>query len=111
AVRYTQPGGAVTARLLPEGQWIEVELEDNGPGIPDAERTRVFDRFYRAPGSSGEGSGLGLAIAWEICRSHAATIEIQSAEGLAGTLVRVRMPRTGAPPPVMASDPLLVASA
>ena len=96
AIRYTQRGGAVTARVLPEADWIEVEIEDNGPGIPEAERARVFERFYRAPDSSGDGSGLGLAIAWEICRSHDATIDILSPEGGSGVIVRVRVPHAAA---------------
>jgi two-component system sensor histidine kinase TctE len=86
----------VTARVVPEGDWIEVEIEDNGPGIPEAERGRVFERFYRAPDSTGDGSGLGLAIAREICRSHAATIEIMAPGGTSGLIVRVRMPRAAA---------------
>src|SRR5258706_1943189 len=96
AVRYTQRGGAVTARVVPEGDWIEVEIEDNGPGIPEAERARVFERFYRAPDSTGDGSGLGLAIAREICRSHAAAIELLAPGGTSGLMVRVRMQRAAA---------------
>ena len=110
AVRYTQRGGAVTARVLPEGDWIEVEIEDNGPGIPEAERQLVFERFYRASQSDGDGSGLGLAIAREICRSHAATIEIVSPDAGSGTIVRVRMPRVAAQGGVTAPERLRVAS-
>ena len=47
-----------------------VEVEDNGPGIPVTERTHVFERFYRVPGTKGEGTGLGLAIAREIALRH-----------------------------------------
>ena len=96
AIRYTQRGGAVTARVLARSDSIEVDIEDNGPGIPAAERERVFERFYRAPDSSGDGSGLGLAIAREICRSHAATIEILSPDAGSGLIVRIRLPRVAA---------------
>jgi two-component system OmpR family sensor kinase len=63
ALKYTPEGGEVTLRLIPDDAVIEVV--DNGPGIPASERERVFDSFYRMPGTAGEGSGLGLAIAKE----------------------------------------------
>jgi two-component system sensor histidine kinase TctE len=110
AIRYTQRGGAVTARVLPEGDWIEIEIEDNGPGIPAAERERVFERFYRVPDSNDDGSGLGLAIAREICRSHAATIEIVDPDVGSGVIVRVRMPRVAAQPVATAPERSPVAS-
>ncbi|NDU85494.1 MAG: two-component sensor histidine kinase [Ferrovum sp.] len=65
ALKYTPEGGQVTLRLIMEGDNAIIEVVDNGPGIPVAERERVFDSFYRMPGTTGEGSGLGLAIARE----------------------------------------------
>ncbi len=65
ALKYTPAGGEVTVRLLAEGDTAVVEIVDNGPGIPREERERVFDAFYRMPGSTMTGSGLGLAIARE----------------------------------------------
>ncbi len=99
AIRYSPSGGAVTVRVREEPASIVLEVEDNGPGIPDAERAHVFDRFYRAPGSDGQGSGLGLAIAREICRSHEAIIELETATAGEGLLVRVRFQATGGSPP------------
>ncbi|HEX7402368.1 MAG TPA: sensor histidine kinase, partial [Usitatibacter sp.] len=95
AIRYTQSGGNVTLRIREVGAAVTLEVEDNGPGIPQAERDRVFDRFYRAPGSDGGGSGLGLAIAREICRSQEATIELATAAGGDGLLVRVTFRAAG----------------
>jgi two-component system sensor histidine kinase TctE len=95
AIRYTQPGGSVTLRIREDGAAILLEVEDNGPGIAEAERERVFDRFYRAPGSDGDGSGLGLAIAREICRSQEASIELATAAGGDGLLVRVTFRAAG----------------
>jgi len=67
-------------------------VEDNGPGIPAAERSRVFERFYRIPGTQGTGCGLGLAIVKEISDTHGAAIEFAtSAEGQ-GTRVVVEFP-------------------
>ncbi|MDD5365547.1 MAG: HAMP domain-containing sensor histidine kinase [Gallionellaceae bacterium] len=65
ALKYTPQGGEVTLRLGLEGEAAVIEVIDNGPGIPAAERERVFDAFYRLPDSAGDGSGLGLAIARE----------------------------------------------
>ncbi|MDP2098515.1 MAG: sensor histidine kinase N-terminal domain-containing protein [Methylobacter sp.] len=60
-------------------------VEDDGPGIPDIETDRVFERFYRIPGSSGDGCGLGLAIVKEIADLHQARLELSSADETGGT--------------------------
>lgn len=70
AVKYTPQGGTVTIRCGMRADQPFLEVEDDGPGIAPAERTRVLERFYRVPGTSGEGNGLGLAIADEIARLH-----------------------------------------
>ena len=99
AIRYTQAGGAVTVRVREEAAAIMVEVEDNGPGIPPAEWTRVFDRFYRRSSSEVEGSGLGLAIAAEICRSHQSDIGLSTPASGKGLLVTLRFARAGATSP------------
>ena len=81
AVRYTPSGGEVSFSVRSgEGRAI-LEVSDSGPGIPAAERERVFDRFYRGPGSAADGSGLGLSIAKRIADAHGATIELGDAAG------------------------------
>lgn len=89
ALRYTLAGGSVTVRCGTgvERAWLEVV--DNGPGIPEAERARVRERFYRVPGTQAEGSGLGLAIADEIARAHAATLQLDTAPGGQGLSAKV----------------------
>jgi two-component system OmpR family sensor kinase len=67
-----------------------LQVEDTGPGIPPEERTRVFDRFYRLPGSNAEGSGLGLAIARQVADAHGAEISLDDAAGGHGLRVTVR---------------------
>lgn len=62
AVRYTPPGGKVDVRLYRDGFDAVLEVDDTGPGIAEEHRARVFDPFYRVPGSGQPGSGLGLAI-------------------------------------------------
>lgn len=78
ALRYTPAGGSVTVRVRTndeEGLAI-LEVEDTGPGIAPAERSHIFERFYRILGSNVEGSGLGLAIVREIAQQHDANIDV-----------------------------------
>src|ERR1700722_3523733 len=90
ALKYTPSGGHVTVRSGMEGRTPYLEVEDDGPGIPEAERARVRERFYRLPGSLGMGCGLGLAIVDEIARVHGATLSIGSGPQGRGTRMRVR---------------------
>lgn len=76
ALRYTPSGGTVTVRLARRGEAAFIEVEDTGPGIPEAERPRIFDRFYRILGTNVDGSGLGLAIVREIAQQHGALVRI-----------------------------------
>ncbi|MFZ2986498.1 sensor histidine kinase N-terminal domain-containing protein [Ideonella sp.] len=81
ALQYTPEGGTVTVRVFadPFGQVLVLQVEDNGPGIPLAERELVFQPFYRALGTDVDGSGLGLAIVKEIADKHDAEIIIEQA--------------------------------
>lgn len=98
ALRYTPENGSVTVRVranVMEEQAI-LEVEDTGPGIPAAERTHVFERFYRILGSNAEGSGLGLSIVREIALQHGAQVEILNNPALhdlkqPGSLFRVTL--------------------
>lgn len=76
ALRYG--GGKVTLRVAEADQGSMLEVEDDGPGIPDSERRSVFARFHRVPGTTGEGSGLGLAIVAEIAAAHNAMVELKT---------------------------------
>jgi two-component system sensor histidine kinase TctE len=69
-----------------------LEVEDDGPGIPESERSRVRERFYRIPGSPAGGCGLGLAIVEEIARQHGARLSIETATNGQGAHVRVLFP-------------------
>jgi two-component system sensor histidine kinase TctE len=91
AVRYTQTGGKVTVNVSSANP-VELKVEDNGPGIPEDERERVFERFYRVLGSGVSGSGLGLAIVREIAQTHQAEVTLSSGPSGDGTAVAVKFP-------------------
>ena len=92
ALEYTPSGGRVTARTGVRNGHAYLEVEDDGPGIPAAERGQVMDRFYRIPGTAGPGSGLGLAIVREIALAHRAEVAIGAGEGGKGCKVELRFP-------------------
>lgn len=84
AVKFTPPGGTIHVRLAGDGGGGAVlEVEDDGPGIPDDRKPRIFERFYRAdPSRKGDqGTGLGLAIAREVARAHDGSLEVRDAPG------------------------------
>ncbi|HEV7477121.1 MAG TPA: ATP-binding protein, partial [Burkholderiales bacterium] len=92
AIEYSNRGGRVTVRTGARNGHAFVEVEDDGPGIPAAERGRVLERFYRVPGTSGTGSGLGLAIVREIAVGHGAGIELVEGAGAKGCRVAITFP-------------------
>jgi len=92
ALEYTPKGGRVTARTGLRNGHAYLEVEDDGPGIPSAEREQVLERFYRIPGTAGQGSGLGLAIVREIALAHRAEVGIGSGEAGRGCKVELRFP-------------------
>jgi two-component system, OmpR family, sensor histidine kinase TctE len=102
AVEYANGPGKITVRCGVSAERAFLEVEDEGPGIPERERTKVFQRFYRMQGTRGNGSGLGLAIVREIAAAHRGSAEVNTPATGRGTLVRVWLPidpfgaRTGA---------------
>jgi two-component system OmpR family sensor kinase len=89
AVRYTTAGGLVRIVAGLDGVHPQIRVTDTGPGIPEAERARVFDRFYRREGSAGSGSGLGLAIVRTIAQHHQCRVELEDRVGGAGLVVTI----------------------
>ncbi len=93
AIRYTDEGGAVTVTLTEEDGRARLVVCDTGPGIPEQDRERVFERFYRLPGANVTGSGLGLSIVKQVAERHHATIAAGAGEGGAGTAMAITFPR------------------
>ncbi len=92
AIKYTPRGGTVTLRCSALGPELAMlEVEDDGPGIPPAERGRAIERFYRVQGTGGEGTGLGLAIAEEIARVHDTHLQLGDGAGGKGLRVRIEL--------------------
>jgi signal transduction histidine kinase len=94
AITFTPPGGQVTLEaedINENGRtWITLTVRDTGPGIPDEEQDKVFDRFFRgsiAAAGSIPGTGLGLSIAQEIVRAHGGRVAMESEEGKGSTFV------------------------
>jgi two-component system, OmpR family, sensor histidine kinase TctE len=92
ALKYTPAGGSVTASAGLQNGKPFLAVEDTGPGIPESERQRVRQRFYRLPNSPGHGSGLGLAIVDEIARLYDSTLSIGPGADGRGTKVLLLFP-------------------
>ncbi|MDQ6681429.1 MAG: sensor histidine kinase, partial [Pseudomonadota bacterium] len=88
AVRYSPAGSKVEVDVRNEADAAVLQIDDAGPGIPAAERARVFDRFYRRAAGGEDGSGLGLAIVRSVAERHGATLTLDDspAGGLRATM-------------------------
>ena len=92
AVRYTPAGGEVEVSVEHTSGGVSLAVIDSGPGIPEAERGKVFERFHRVLGSGEEGSGLGLSIVRRIADLHRAGVSLVMGPGGRGLRVEVRFP-------------------
>ena len=88
ARNYGKPSGRITLGVVASSA-PALYVEDDGPGIDPSEQARIFERFYRSPGTMGEGCGLGLAIVKEIAELHHASVRVHSDPQLRGTRVSV----------------------
>ena len=93
ALKYVPEGGEVTLRVDADDADANIDIVDNGPGIPAAERARVLDPFYRIPGAQGQGSGLGLTIAREAAARLGGSLDLSDREECSGLVYRYRQPR------------------
>jgi two-component system, OmpR family, sensor histidine kinase TctE len=88
AVHQSPAGGEVAVTVSPEGT---VSVADRGPGVPEADRQRIFERFWRGRGITRQGAGLGLAIVAEIAKAHGGSIDVADRPG-GGALFALRIP-------------------
>jgi signal transduction histidine kinase len=98
AIRHSPEGGVIALKAAVTGRWIQLDVADQGPGIPVEDRERVFERFQRGQSAQSSnaqstgGTGLGLAIARWAVRLHAGTLDVVDTE--VGCTMRVRIPKT-----------------
>jgi signal transduction histidine kinase len=95
ALKFTPRGGEVVVELADAADAATLSVRDSGPGIPEAELPRVFDRFFRGTNvgeARASGSGLGLAIARSIVEMHGGAIEVASVAG-SGSTFTITLPR------------------
>lgn len=97
AIRYGRPQGVIVVRCLTEGGDVVVQVDDDGPGIPAAEREKVFERFYRSAGSAADGCGLGLPIVQALAAQQGARVSLGDAPGGTGLRAELRGPRRADP--------------
>jgi signal transduction histidine kinase len=98
ALRHTPEGGLIVVDARPLGAQIELSVSDTGPGIPPAERERVFERFFQVErdGRAEVGAGLGLAIVKQLVEAQGGAIRVTSAPGQ-GTTFHFTLPVAPAP--------------
>jgi two-component system, OmpR family, sensor histidine kinase QseC len=95
AIRYGHKGGSVAVSLHENGlqpHGFELIVSDDGPGIPEPERSRVFERFYRVPGQTAEGSGLGLAIVLQATKRMGGHVTLTSSLADSGLVATITVP-------------------
>jgi len=81
AIRHSPKDGRIVVRARPSNGQVRFEVEDQGPGIPPEYRQRIFEKFFRMPGTKGEGIGLGLYISREIVAAHGGEMGVDSGPG------------------------------
>lgn len=97
AVQFTPVGGRIRVGLESRAGRVQVAIDDSGPGVPEQEREKIFQRFHRilpSDGASTEGTGLGLAIVRGIARAHGGTVEVEGLEP-AGSRFLLVLPLSG----------------
>ena len=94
AVKYTPAGGTVTVEVIQYQMFCRINVSDTGPGIPEEERTKVFQRFYRSPAAyETEGVGIGLYLARQITEGQGGYIKVSSQPGR-GSCFSIYLPRS-----------------
>jgi two-component system sensor histidine kinase QseC len=99
ALRYSPEGARVDVAVRSDRGRVMLSVEDGGPGLAEADRQRLGERFFRVAGSAASGSGLGWSIVRRIADVHGAELRVERSDSLGGLAVRVRFPAESAAPP------------
>jgi two-component system sensor histidine kinase KdpD len=102
ACNYTPAGTPISIDAHQHGKLLEIIIRDHGPGIPQAQLERIFDKFYRLPGTATGGTGLGLSISRGLIEVHGGTLAAENAPD-GGAVFIIQLPDNGLPPPVQES--------
>jgi signal transduction histidine kinase len=97
AAKYSPPGSPIRLAATAHGQEARIEVADHGAGIPDGERKKIFQAFYRGAGARDQGvkgTGIGLAMAREIVNAHGGRITLESSPET-GTRFAIILPVNG----------------
>ncbi|MDH5352816.1 MAG: ATP-binding protein [Gammaproteobacteria bacterium] len=92
AISYTPDGGAISLSLINDERQFRLIVEDNGPGIPEEERDRVLERYYRLQNHQETGCGIGLSIVTQVVELHQATLSMETPEKGSGLRVVITFP-------------------
>ena len=92
AIKYTQENGHILLRAFERDGMAVIQVSDDGPGISEADRKRIFERFYRALGTRVAGNGLGLAIVARIVDIHRGRIQVLDGPEGKGTTFEIVLP-------------------
>jgi two-component system sensor histidine kinase KdpD len=99
AAKHAPAGSPIEVTAAAGPSEVTISVLDRGPGVPEDERGRIFDKFYRVPGARGGGAGLGLAICRGIVEAHGGRIDVGGREG-GGAAFHFTLPIEGSPPAV-----------
>ncbi|MGV0792769.1 sensor histidine kinase [Mycolicibacterium sp. XJ1819] len=100
ACRFTEPGGWIGVGSQLSGDWLRFWVSDSGPGVSDADRVRIFERFARGAGQRSDGAGLGLSIVRAVAVAHGGDVVLDSVPGRGATFAVVIPAVTEDPWPV-----------
>ena len=104
AANFSPPGAAIDISARQADGELLLDVRDRGPGIPEQERSRIFDMFYAAKSSAREGAGLGLTIAQGMIGAHGGSVQALPVADGKGTLIRIRLPLLKSEPPQGKAD-------
>ena len=95
AIKFSPPGGTISISAHVSGPYLEIDVADEGPGIPHADRAHIFDPFYQgaqAVHALVKGTGIGLSVVKEYAQAHGGSVEVVDRGERPGALLRVRLP-------------------